>query len=202
MSFDGKYSDGISDSFHACKGNLHRLPREFKKWKTLQAYRKEWKCMYRYTTYTHISKLTEQCLMCDYLVSLDLWLEPFSIFKERSKIILVQLLASIYEAVLGHIINVKIAEEKNKSPLFNTTFYEEKFGDKRTFGPTLKISNKIGLLAPKWSEHLGKINKIRNWIHLGEKEIGPLKTFLERESCETLRGKLDEFRNYIDKLNP
>lgn len=184
-----------SNPFELCAGNLASLPTKYKFWKTLGEYRSEW----HFLPYALKQRVSEQCMAFDYLLSIGEWLNPSLTIGEKHKIIIVQTLASIYEGVLSCIIDHKISNEKKVNPLFEVTFNNDRYGEKRTFGPTLKLALKIGIIDSHWSSYLGQINEIRNWIHLSKEAEGPLLKWLYKQKTSSFREKLEEFRLLMEK---
>ena len=182
------------EKFYQCQGDLANLPPEYKFWKPLDDYRKQW----NFLPAALRDRIAEQCKACDYLMSLDVWLEPESTVGLSQKIMFIQSLASIYEGVLYHALRNLLAEEKAANPLFGEVMDPDRFGEKSmTFGITSKVSMVANIINKDWSDYLGYIRNIRNWIHLSTAQKGPLKTWAERQDYADLRLKLDEFRDYI-----
>jgi len=144
------------------------------------------------------SRIAEQCMACDYLFSMEIWLQPKLTIERGQKIMLTQGLASIYEGVLSHILDKKIEEEKVSSSLLDAVIDKEKYDtETRTLGPTLKACTKCGIINEKWSSYLGQIREIRNWVHLTNEKKSPLVSWIDKQGCHDLRLKLDDFRKYI-----
>ena len=185
------------EKFYKCQGYLANLPIEFKCCKTLSEYTSEWE----FLPFSLRHRIAEQCMACDYLMSMELWLQPKLTIQQGQKIILIQGLASIYEGVLDHILDQVIIKEKAKTPLLNVIINKEKFdSDFRTFGPILKACIAAGIINGNWSSYFGQIREVRNWIHLSNEKKGSLLTWINRQDCRDFRIKLEDFRKYIKKL--
>ena len=188
--------NNISDNFYKCQGRLADLPTEYKCWKTLNEYRSEWS----FLPYSLRYRVAEQCMACDYLMSMEIWLQPGLTIQQSQKIMLIQGLSSIYEGVLSCLLDNVISNEKQLNSLFKTCVDKEKYDcDNRTFGPTLRACIAAGLIDESWSSYLGQIREIRNWIHLSNETKGPLLSWVNGQTCHDFRIKLNEFNKFIIK---
>jgi hypothetical protein len=136
-------------------------------------------------------------MACDYLVSLELWLKPKLTIQERQRVLLLQLLSSIYEGILSEVVDNLIRTKKGNDPAFKTTFHDGLYGDKRTFGPTLRLAFDFDIIDDHWKSYLDKLREARNWIHLSNTEKVEVKNWMMGRPCEEHRNKLNTFKNYI-----
>lgn len=176
--------------FYRIEGELCYLPGEFKRWNFLSNYRETWS----FLPYSLRHRVAEQLMIYDYLWSLNDWLQPRLTIHKRQKVLAAQSLASIYEGVLGYAISKLLEEGRTRNPLLNAVDFDP---NNKTFGPILKVAKKIELTDESWAEYLGKINKIKNWAHLTNDEVGPLMSWLDAATFSDLGDKLNEFRKYI-----
>ena len=143
--------------------NIDNLPYPSRKWKYLSTYRNEW----TFLPTTLKNRVAEQLMTADYIVTLEEWLKPKITIEERQRVLLVQILASIYEGVLSHLVTLKIKEDVSNNKALKTIYDKSTFyGDKRTFRPTLELAFDRGLISESWNSKLDKIVEIRNWVHL------------------------------------
>jgi len=186
------------EKFYKCQGDLANLPPEFKCWKTLNEYRVDW----GFLPFSLRHRIAEQCMACDYLMSLEIWLQPVLTIKQVQKIMLIQGLASIYEGVLSYILDQVIAKMKGEQPLLRVALDKERYDTEfRTFGPTLKACQVANLISNDWASYLGQIKAVRNWIHLSNENKGPLLSWINKQDCQDFRIKLSEFNKYIQGLS-
>lgn len=187
--------DTKHEKFYQCQGDLGNLPPEFKYWRTLSEYRGEW----HFLPSALRNRIAEQNLATDYLMSLEVWLQPISTIQEKQKIIYIQSLASIYEGVLSYSLRKRLEEEEQSSPLFKAVMDRKMFSDTgMTFGPTLKGSYAAGIIDDAWSSYFGYIREIRNWIHLSKEQKSQLMIWVRRQQYIDLRAKLNDFRAFIE----
>ncbi len=180
------------EPYYHCANNLGGLPSEFKKWRTLSEYRTEW----NFLPYALRQRVAEQCMASDYLVSMDSWLNPGLTIGRVQKIVLIQSLSSIYEAVLGELVEREM-KEYSKDPFFAKIYEKYPSRDSLTFGPILGFAQSRGIIDNGWASYLGQIKSVRNWTHLTVEQQGPLMEWVGRQSCAQLRVRLDDFRKFI-----
>jgi len=174
---------------------LQDIPSEHKKWKYLQTYREEW----RFLPYSLRSRVAEQLMLCDYLISIELWLCPGLTIKKKQDALFLQLIASIYEGVLNEIISKLIDQKKEKDPIFKTTFNKAFYGEKRTFSPIIKLSYDFKIIDAVYREYLENLREARNWIHLTNEEKSNVLKWIKNHDCLYHRRELNDFKDYIKK---
>ncbi len=174
---------------------LQDIPLEHKKWKYLRAYREEW----GFLPHSLRSRVAEQLMLCDYLISIELWLSPGLTIKKKQDALFLQLIASIYEGVLNEIIDKLIDQKKKDDPIFKTTFNKTLYGEKRTLGPIIKLSCDFKIINNALREYLENLKEARNWIHLTNVEKSNVLRWIKSHNCCYHRKELDNFRDHIRK---
>lgn len=173
---------------------LDNLPYSSRKWKYLSTYRAEWE----FLPSTLRNRVAEQLMTADYLVTLDEWLQPAMTIQERQRVLIVQILATIYEGVLNYLVTHKIRTSLIGNAALTTIYDKSTFyGDKRTFSPTLELARKLDLLSEAWVSKIDKIVEIRNWVHLSNSEKKDVFNWVMNQSCHEHRAELDRFRTFI-----
>lgn len=185
--------DPNKQHFYDCAGRLGDLPSEYKKWRTLNEYRTDWD----FLPLSLRHRVAEQCMASDYIVSIDAWLHPGLTIRDKQKVVLIQILSSIYEGVLSELLSSKIKVMRAGDPFFDKVFNDALYGEKRTLGPVVTASLSANFIDSRWNNYFGYVREIRNWVHLTNESTGPLLQWLQRQSCVDLRDKLDEFRVFI-----
>ncbi len=173
---------------------LDNLPYSFRKWRYLATYRNQWDFLPK----TLKDRIAEQLMTADYIVTLDEWLKPAITIKERQRVLLLQILASIYEGVLTYLVSEKIKIDISDNKALKTIYDKSTFyGEKRTFRPTLQLAFDMGLVSESWNSKLDKVVEIRNWVHLSNSEKPDILHWIMNRTCEEHRKELDLFREYI-----
>ncbi len=174
---------------------LEQLPFSMRKWKTLLSYREDWV----FLPYTVRSRIAEHEMIIDYLISLEEWLQPKLTIEMRQRVLIVQLIAAICEAVLCSLVDLKLrtksADDKTFDRVLNSSFRYKP--GKRTFKPTLELSRELSLISEPWASKLDHLVKIRNWIHLTNEEENELMNWIMDKSSEEHKKLLIDFRKYI-----
>ncbi len=174
--------------------NIDNLPYKSRKWKFLSTYRNEW----HFLPLTLRNRVAEQLMTADYIVTLEGWLKPKITIEERQRVLLLQILASIYEGVLSHLVSIKIKEDISSNKALKTIYDKSTFyGEKRTFRPTLELAFNLNLISDSWNSKLDKIVEIRNWVHLSNSEKPDVVNWVMNRSCKDHRDELDSFRDFI-----
>lgn len=175
---------------------LKDIPYEYKKWKTLFEYRND----ISFLPSLMRDKVAEQLMACDYLLSLEIWLKPISIINKRHKRIYVQQIASVYEGIIDSFIEKEILA-LHKENILAKELSSKNLVEYRTFHKSIELVSKIKSIDSEWKEYLIKICEIRNYIHLSKDERIEAFQWLENNSSESIRLKLDDFIIYAkDKL--
>ncbi|MEI6280895.1 MAG: hypothetical protein WCP17_02760 [bacterium] len=177
------------------KIELNSLPSKYKKWKTLFSYRNR----VDFLPLQMREKVAEQLMACDYMLSLELWLKPFSVIEKRHKRIFVQQIASIYEGIIDSFLSNRIQKSLNNDVLVKEITKKSRFIDYRTFITSISLLEKIGKIS-SWKDYLIKVAEVRNYIHLSKEEQVDVNQWLTAQSSEAIRLKLNDFIEYA-KIN-
>jgi len=184
------------------KIRLQDCPTEHKKWKTLSEYRMEISPLINNLTsnffdyYNIVEKIAEQLMALDYLISLELWLIPFSTIGKRHKSIFIQQLCSVYESLLELFVNNQINQVKNLYPIINNETLNNKFN---TLGILVKKIDKTNIFNAKQVKYLKDLAEYRNLIHLSKKETNEIIEWFNQQSTKDLREQLDKFVTFMEK---
>ena len=173
--------------FEYCSKYLSELPDEFKKWKDVSLYQKDWAFILdsdiRY-------RICSGMIHFDYMVSLYSWLKPVMILKDTHKLACVQAMSSVIEAVL---LDVLFSFVEGKEGIESDVLKKEL--SMWTIGKLQKILTKKEVLDSHWTARIKKFSTLRNYIHLCKG--GVMFEEIYKEDPLLLHGELDEFRKYI-----
>lgn len=173
---------------------LDNLPYNFRKWKYLATYRSQWDFLPK----TLKDRVAEQLMTADYIITLDEWLKPSITIKERQRVLLLQILASIYEGVVNYLVSEKIKKDISDNKALKIIYDKSSiYGEKRTFRPSLQLAFEMDLITESWNSKLDKIVEIRNWVHLSNLEKPEVLNWIMNRTCEDHRKEIDLFREYI-----
>lgn len=173
-------------AFKICSDNLANLPEEYKKWDTLTYYRSHWGFVKKREIRERIS---EENMAFDYLHSLYLWLQPGLTLLNAHKLLCVQSVAAIFEAVMVDFLCQ-----------FTLSTKENALKDEISRFPASKIReilHKEGILDSKWNKFSKDLFGLRNYVHL-VKTKGFYSKVLKYQPTN-LSATLFEFRNYMHK---
>ena len=176
------------------KIELNHIPAVHKKWKTLHEYRQ----VVSFLSYAMREKVCEQLMACDYLLSIELWLKPFSVIQKRHKLIFVQQVSSIFEGVIDNYLDKKI-DIARQDLLVREISANGKYTSRRTFGTSIDLLKKLGLLSDPNYKYLVKLSEVRNYIHLSKEVNDDVMKWLDSQTSSEIRHKLDRFLNFASK---
>ena len=174
------------------KVQLSDLPYKYRKWKSLYEYRQT----ILFLPLLMRDKVAEQLMACDYMLSLENWLKPSSVIEKRHKRIFVQQVASVYEGIIDFFLDEKIKKLHEESILAKE-ISNKSFIEYRRFNKSIDLMNSIGAISYEGKEYLIKICEARNYIHLSKNERGEIIKWLEENSSDSIRLKLDIFIEHI-----
>lgn len=181
-----------NNCFEGVSGKLYHMPSSFRKWRgSLQEYRSNYMFM-------HDSILRESAPMLrmsfDYQYSLYLWLKPNLVFRDHHELVLYQIIAQIYEALLGDYLKMQSSKmTKGAAYLIVTEWLESK---NKGLGSYVEVLNKSkdSLIDNGWGQYLLKICELRNTMH-------PSKlTKFNRINNKTLKSGLDNAAVNLDNF--
>src|SRR5262249_23212461 len=123
----------------------------------------------------------------DYLNSLGLWLRPTLTIRTAHKLLCLQAVVSIIEAVLFDRITRDIYDSLIKNEL-----------SRMPADRVRKILCKKGLLNDEWTSKFGKLYGLRNLIHLS-KDRRTKRQEVDEYKISDLEKLIDDFNGYIKK---
>ena len=168
---------------------LNNIPTEYRKWQTLQYYRGE----VDFLPHLMKEKVCEQLMACDYMLGLQLWLKPVSVIYKRHKLIYVQQIASVYEAIIDSYLSKVIDEMIIVYPVLAETIINKRYTEYRTLSTSLALMDKMGKIDLKWKKYINKIAEVRNYIHLKKEEKEEVTTWLNARSSDDFKENLNRF---------
>jgi hypothetical protein len=174
------------------KIQLSDLPYKYRKWKSLYEYRQT----ILFLPSLMRDKVAEQLMACDYMLSLELWLKPTSVIAKRHKRIFVQQIASVYEGIIDFFLDKKIKNLHEESILAKE-ISSKNFVEYRRFNKSIDLMSSIEAISPEGKEYLIKICEVRNYIHLSKNERGEIIKWLDENSSNEIRSKLNIFIEHI-----
>lgn len=181
---------------------LQDCPKEFKKWKKLGDYRMEINSLVGASnlrfleSFSLIEKISEQLMCIDYLISLELWLKPFSVIGKRHKSIYIQQIASIYEVLLELLLNSKLEKITHIYPIINSEVLNRGYN---TLGTLTKKFKKAKIFTDKQIEYLENLSEYRNLMHLSKEQMKKTIEWADNQDTQNMRNILDVFIKDITK---
>ena len=130
----------------------------------------------------------------DYLISLELWLSPFSVIGRRHKSIFVQQLASIYEALLEVLLDHEIHKVKDGKPILNKQTLDRR---PNTIGVLVKKFRHTDIFTEGQLDYLKKVADFRNLVHLNRRETQEIRDWAAGQSMTRMRKVLNDFIHFI-----
>ncbi len=113
------------------KIKLQDCPCDCKKWKkSLEDYRLEMNNLFGNYNFSNFSNIKERLairlMSIDYLISLELWLRPFSVIGKSHKEIFIQQIASVYEVILEILLNHSLSLVKKDYKIIKNKTLDKK----------------------------------------------------------------------------
>lgn len=196
----------IENAFRKISGKLSLLPDEFRYWKKInQNGEVEKNKIYFYKKYFDFIKnermktnLSELRLCLDYHCSLFKLHKPILTFEWHHRLVIFQILGSIYEGILYDFIEFKI--DSNKKEILNV-IAKEKINNKNIgLGNLKEILFNSEIIGKENYDYIEKIRLLRNTIHpksLKDEKTLFSKNPLIKKEVDVLLEELDIFIKFI-----
>lgn len=178
--------------------DIRNIPEEFKKWRSLSEYNREW----IFVSYNVRYRIAEHLSALDYLFSLYLWLKPVMVFDDLHKRLVLIIAASIYECILNDAIYITVERELSNTKLIKKFISKDKINnlEKDEFEKIINNANEANIINDDWKDYLHRIREVRNWIHLSKERDANLESWFQQQTIDDLRNKLNEFRLIIESF--
>lgn len=175
----------LAPFFDALVGRLGALPDKYKQWGPGKL--GHYKATFSFITDDELKVSAARLRMSfDYQYSLYLWLQPYEIFDEHHRFVLVKIIAQVYEALLLDLIRREMSASLAQSDTIT----------RMTLGGLISLCHEIGHVDKTLNTRLKRINEIRNMVHTTNWSKKRLDDLLKLDISSEI-AELDKFASEL-----